>query len=289
MRKAQYSLLMKLKNDTESEATLFGSAIHKALEHWYCLPEEMRELSTKDAALAETLINLPSEEQSFDGALESIRQFSLKAQPLKWLGDGDKRSIANGIKILKAYFKHYKDDGLEVLRDSTGLPYVEREVEFVLYEDDKIVILYHGTIDAIMKNKISSNIMVADHKTTATLGSQFYNRIKPNHQYTGYIMAAQRSLGIETNLFMVNGIQVAKTKAEFARQVTDRNQEDFNEMTSAVVAGVYNLLGAMQANNFPMSAPNSCSNYGSCQYLDICSSPKALRETIINSKYNKGK
>jgi hypothetical protein len=276
-----------LKNDTESEATLFGTAIHKALEHWYGLPESLRELSDKDNKLAETFINVQDEEQFYEGAVESIRQFALKAQPLKWLGDGDKRSIHNGIKILKAYFKHYLHDGLEIVLDANGKPMVEREVEFQLYQDQRIVINYHGTIDAIVRNKISGHVMVADHKTTATLGSQFYNRIKPNHQYTGYVMAAQRALGLDTNLFLVNGIQVAKTKAEFARQTTERNEEDFNEMTSAVVASVYNLLGAIEADNFPMSAPGPCSSYGSCPYLDLCSSPSHLRETIIGAKYAK--
>lgn len=285
LRKSQYLLLRKLKADTESEATLFGTAIHKALEHWYTLPESLRELSEKDLKLADTLINVQDEAQSYEGALESIRQFSLKAQPLQWLGDGDKRSIHNGIKILKAYFKHYLNDGLEVVHDAKG-PIVEREVEFKLYEDPMVIIYYHGTIDMVVRNKISGHVMVADHKTTAALGSQFYNRIKPNHQYSGYVMAAQKCLGLDTNLFLVNGIQVAKTKAEFARQTTDRNQEDFNEFTAAVVAGVYSILGAKESDNFPMSAPNSCTNYGSCPYLDICSSPASLRETIIQSKYS---
>lgn len=284
LRKSQYLLIQKLKSNTESEATLFGSAIHKGLEHWYCLPESERTLSDTESKLAPTLIHAKEGDAPYVGPLESIRQFSLKAQPLKWLADGDKRSIENGIKILKAYFKHYADDGLEVVCDANG-PIVERLVEFKLYEDPTVIINFHGTIDMVVRNKVSGKIMVCDHKTTATLGSQFYNRIKPNHQYTGYILAAQKALGIDTNLFMVNGIQVAKTKAEFARQVTDRNQEDFNEFTAAVVDGVYRILGAMESDNFPMSAPNSCSNYGSCSYLDICSSPASLRDTIISAKY----
>lgn len=277
---------MGYKNNTESEATLFGSAIHKALEHWYCLPEEERSLSDKDSKLADTLVNTKPNDILIPGALGSIQHFCAKASPLLWLGEGDKRSPANGIKILKAYFKHYIDDGLEVVLDAEGKPLIEREVEFKLYEDDSLIINYHGTIDMVVKNKISGHTMVADHKTTSTLGSQFYNRIKPNHQYTGYVMAAQRCLGIDTNMFLVNGIQVAKTKAEFARQTTQRNQEDFNEMTQAVLHSIHTLLGCIESNNFPMSAPNSCTNYGSCTYLDICSSPASLRDTIISSKFS---
>ena len=284
MRKAQYQLLMKLKNNTESEATLFGSAIHKALETWYCLPFESRELTDKQAKVADTLINTSLSQEPQEGALEAIRQFVIKAEPLLWLGDGDKRSVHNGIKILKAYFKHYLNDGLEVMHDSKG-PIVEREVEFKLYEDETLVITYHGTIDAVLRNTISGQIIPVDHKTTSSLGTQFYNRIKPNHQYTGYVMGAQQVLGLNTEDFLVNGIQVAKTKAEFARQLTTRTEEDKAEMIQATLAGARQLINAIESDNFPMSAPNACTNYGSCQYLAVCSSPKKLRNTIISSQF----
>lgn len=274
---------MGLKNEVESEATIFGSAIHKALEHWYCLPEDERELTKDQGAEALTLLGSSSEECT--GALESIRQFVLRGEALKQLGSDDKRSLENGVKILKAYFKHYLTDGLEVVKDAAGNPLVECPLDFIIYEDSQVQIEYFGTIDAILRNKHSGLIMVADHKTTARLGTEFYNRIKPNHQYTGYLMAAQRKLGLDTNLFLVNGIQVAKTKQEFARQVTDRTEEDFQEFTAAVVNGVRQLLEAIDSDNFPLYAPNPCSNYGSCQFLPICSSPSSLRESIIRSSF----
>jgi hypothetical protein len=283
LRKAQYSLLLNLKNETESDATAFGSAIHKALEHWYCLPENKRVLSKEDNEIADVLVGMPDIE-CFD-ALASIQAFVKAAAPIRLLGDGDKRSISNGIKILKAYFKHYVNDGLEVVRDASGKPLVECAVSFQLYEDEGLVIEFFGTIDAVMRNKITGHVMVVDHKTTAALGSQFYNRIKPNHQYTGYLWGARECLGIDTHLFMVNGIQVAKTKSEFARQTTERFEEDYQELRSAVISAVRVLLQAIESNNFPMMAPSPCTMYGTCQYLDICSSPAKLRETIIQSKY----
>ena len=179
MRKAQYALVEKWKNDTESEATVFGSAIHKALEHWYSLSQDKRELSKADAELASTFTGEVGAAQT--GALESIRLFAQAAQPLRWLGDDDKRSIANGIKILKNYFKHYLNDGLEVVCDADGNPLVEKLLEAVLHEDDEVRIIFFGTIDAIMQDTISKQFVVCDHKTTAALGAQFYNRINRSH------------------------------------------------------------------------------------------------------------
>lgn len=287
LRKAEYSLIRKLRADTESEALTFGKAIHKALEHWYYLPSHLRQLTNKESEIADTLIgsSVGVDIGPYETALDSINTFVVEAQSVRWLASEDKRSLANGIKILKAYFKHYADDGLEVHRDESGKPYVERECEFIMHEDENKVIKFHGTIDIILKSTISGQLFVADHKTTASLGSQFYNRIKPNHQYTGYIWAARECLGIDTDSFLVNGIQVAKTKSEFARQPTQRNEEDFQELKLAMIDASERILKAVRTNEYPMTSPNACTNYGTCSYFDICSAPKGLRENIIKSKY----
>ncbi len=287
MRKAEYALVRNLRATTESEALTAGKAIHKALEHWYTLQPQDRQLTDVENEMADTLIAQPLAEPSlpYETALDSINAYVVAAQSLRWLGAEDKRSLHNGIKILKAYFKHYADDGLEVLRDKDDIPYIEREVEFEIHSDGEKVIRFHGTIDIILRSVISGQIFVADHKTTAALGSAFYNRIKPNHQYTGYIWAARECLGIDTDSFLVNGIQVAKTKSEFARQPTQRNQEDFEDLRLAMIDASEKILKAKENNLFPMTSPGPCNNYSLCPYHDICSAPKALRETIIMAKY----
>lgn len=287
LRKAEYMLLRNLRAETESEALTAGKAIHKALEHWYTLPPQYRQLTDVENEMADTLIASPLKEpsQPYETALDSINEYVKAAESLRWLGAEDKRSINNGVKILKAYFKHYADDGLEVLRDASGKPYIEREVEFIMHEDGEKVIKFHGTIDIILKNVISGQIFVADHKTTAALGSSFYNRIKPNHQYTGYIWAARECLGVNTDSFLVNGIQVAKTKSEFARQPTQRNEEDFQELKLAMIEASERIIKARDSGLFPQNSPSSCNTYGVCPYYDLCSVPKGLRETIIKAKY----
>ena len=291
MRKAQYSLIRNLRATTEAEALTAGKAIHKGLEHWYTLPAHLRQLTDVENEMADALIGQPLQgvSEPYETALDSINAYVVAAQSLRWLGAEDKRSLHNGIKILKAYFKHYADDGLEVLRDEKEMPYIEREVEFIIHEDGEMVIKFHGTIDIILRNVISGQIFIGDHKTTAALGAAFYNRIKPNHQYTGYIWAAREALGIETDSFLVNGIQVAKTKCEFARQPTQRNEEDFAELKLAMIDASKRILKAKEYDLFPMNAPNACNTYGTCQYYDICSVPKALRETIIQAKYGENK
>lgn len=280
--------MWKLRSEDEGDALVFGKAIHKALEHWYSLPEDYRQLTDKELSMVDSVVNgglIP--EGPYPTALDSIFEFVKHAEPLRWLGDEDKRSLANGVKILKSYFKHYANDGMEVVRDESGQPLIEKQVEFTLYEDSEIVIVFHGQIDIVLRNKISNTIHYADHKTTANLGKDFYNRINPNHQYTGYVLAGQICLGIDSSSFMVNGIQVAKTKSEFARQFTERSSDDFAEMKDAYITAVRELLACIESGAFPMTAPNPCSAYGGCQYLDVCSAPAKLRKNILEGKYGK--
>lgn len=288
LRKAQYSLLQGYKSNVEADATLLGKGIHKALEHWYSLPSHLRQLTDAENDLANTLIASPlnAKSEPYETALDSINEFVKTCQPLRWLGDTDKRSINNGIKILKAYFKHYQDDVLEILKDEYGKPYLERECEYVIHEDSEKVIVVFGTVDVIFRNVISGNILPGDHKTTAALGDQFYKRIKPNHQYTMYILLCREVLGLDVSDFLVNGIQVAKTKCEFARQVTNRGEEDFIELKMAILETVERILKAQETGNFPQSAPQSCTNYGACAYIDVCGAPSKLRDTILKSKYS---
>ncbi len=287
LTKAEKMLLRKLVNNNESEALTAGKAIHKGLEHWYSLPEHLRHLRAQEIEFADTLTGGPMYAPSspYETALDSINEYVKSAESLQTLDAGDKRGLANGIKIMKAYFAHYANDNYEIYRDEAG-PFVERSFEFPMYENDNVVINYHGQIDCALIDKNTKKIILVDHKTTAALGASFFNRVKPNHQYTGYIWAAQK-MGLNVDSLMVNGIQVAKTKCEFARQITTRNQEDFNELVMTVFDSAMRMISAQKNNMYPMNTA-SCVGFGTCQYHDICSAPKSMREQIIKNQYSEG-
>lgn len=288
LRKAHYSLNRQLRSPgDESAALAFGSAIHKGLEHWYSLPATKRQLSSAEREAAQLMAFGHHLDDDCDGALESVRQFVRARYDVLKALENDKRSLENGVKILMEYFKKYYDDPLEVARDEAG-PMVERNVSFLMHEEPGLEIHYFGTIDVILRNTETGVLLVTDHKTTSALGQEFYNRCKPNFQYTGYVLAAKSALGLDTNLFMINGIQVAKTKASFARQITERTEEDFDELRVAVRHNVMRWLEATSTESFPMAPPNPCASYGGCQYLRICEVPHKLKENVIRSLFSEG-
>lgn len=279
-RKAYYLLDQKLTSNSEAPATLFGSAIHKGLEHWY-----LRPITERRPAQAKCDGEIPGGRCTCPRC-DAIRAFLLKADPLMALDMADKRHPANGIKILDNYFRKFIEDPFEVLRDDTGQPMVERTLEACLYERAGLRIILFGTIDAILLNVQHNIILITDHKTSSSLGTEFYKRIKPNHQYTSYVWLVQAVLGVKAQGFMVNGLQVAKTKAECARQVTYRDEMDFIEMREAYIWAVEDYLRCKRADVWPQSAPNPCSMYGGCAYHSICETAHQLRPQVIKSLYS---
>lgn len=283
-RKAYYALHRRLRSDDESAALVFGSAIHKALECYYSLPFETRTLPKNAADKADHLVWGNEVEDADNGCMRAITAFRERALSLESLGTDDKRSLNNGAKILIKYFQTYANDGFIVVNDKHG-PIVERRVSFEIFNSKLLTINYFGTIDAILKNEKTGIITVVDHKTTSALGKEFYNQIKPNHQYTGYVIGAQRFLGIDTDMFMVNGIQVAKTLHTFARQFTNRTIEDYLSLAETVIYAVANYMHASEQNAWPMNAPKPCTMYGGCTYHRICSVPVQLRENVLKASF----
>lgn len=298
-RKSYYVLHRKLRAKSEAPALLFGLAIHKALEIFYSAPSGARSIPADFKSVSDLMAHWPAENRAAQAKehflFAAIDGFVTAAQALKHLPDSDKRSIPNGIWILQEYFKTYINDPYVVYRDANG-PVTERTCEAVLFEDASIRIILFGTIDLVLKNEIQGNIMPADHKTTSIIGSDFFSRLKPNHQYTGYLYLAREVLGIDSSEFLVNALQVKPKPVtargsgpHFTRQPTTRTDQDFTEFISAVRWAVRSYLIWMREEEWPIGHVNECSSYGGCGFIEICGAPGKLRENLIEAKFDSPK
>ncbi len=291
-RKSEYSLIRGLKSNLESPALLFGTAIHKGLETYYCgerterrIPSEYRETMN--------MIGVGQWDPAWEESLlfRAARSFVLKASPLSELPDDNKRSIVTGVYMLTHYFERFLTDEYVILRDKDG-PIVERFFRMKLHKSDALYIELFGTIDFIMKSEVSGQILPGDHKTASSL-YDFYDKIRPNFQYVGYNWAAREVMGLDTDLFLVNALEVKPppktargSPPNFARQVTQCTEEDRDELKAAIIDSVTSFLRYRASGHYPMSATGACTaRYGSCTYRDICSSPSQLRESIIAAKF----
>lgn len=295
-RKSYYVLHRRLRARSEAPALLFGIAIHKALEIFYSHPSGDRNIPADFKSNSDLMAHYNPEQLLERSAAhflyEAIAGFVTAAQPLKHLPDSDKRSIPNGIWILQEYFKTYINDPYVVYSDANG-PITERTCEAVLWEDDSLRIVLFGTIDLVLKNEIQGNVMPADHKTTSIIGSDFFSRLKPNHQYTGYLFLARKVLGIDSSEFLVNALQVKSKPVtargsgpHFTRQPTTRTEQDFAEFIESVRWAVFSYLWWLDNGVWPIGHVNECSSYGGCGFIEICGAPSKLRENLIEAKFD---
>lgn len=293
-RKSYYLLERNLRSRVESPPLVFGNAIHKALELFYSLPREDREMppdfADEAARLVHNIADLENPE-TLHPLYAAVAAFAQAAKPLQMLPDTDKRSLGSGAWLLSHYFKTYLNDEFTIYKDASG-PITERTFRMKLVETEGLAIMLFGTIDFVLWNARTGEILPGDHKTSSQMGSEFMNRIKPNHQYTGYLLGAREVLGLDCEKFLVNGIQVKPkpltargTPPNFLRQITVRNETDFAEFRTVVLEAVQNFLRWKSTNIWPLGPVDACAMWGGCNFLDVCSAPTALRENIIEGKY----
>lgn len=287
-RKAHYALGRGLINSSESPATLFGSAIHAALEVWYTSPRSSRRKGSSlcDDSVANMEAGLEPLPHGRCVRCAAMARFLEVAQPLSGLEPSDKRSRRNGTHILDGYFSHYADDPYVVLSDNIG-PIAERRVELLLADESDSRVVFFGTIDCVLKDESTGQIIITDHKTTSALGQEFMQRISPNFQYTGYTKAFRSAYPEHnTRTFMSNGILVAKTKQTFLRQLTEVSDELMEEWRISLLDTAYDWWARVQAEGpFPMNSPEPCTHFGGCQYRALCENPASVRESIIQAQY----
>lgn len=292
-RKAQLSLLEGWKSKADSPATIFGGAIHKALECFYLAPRSEREIPKGFAEESDLMAHghpAPNDMLLF----RCISAFTEHASALRGLADTDKRSLSSGVWLLQNYFKTYIADPWEVLYDEKGEPLVERRAEVLLEETPSLKITGFGTIDVVLRNAQTGGVLAADHKTSSIIGNDFYNRLKPNAQYGFYYYLAKEVLGLPVSGFLINCLEVKSRPLtarggppKLLRQVTTRTPEDTAEMIRTFTEATKRFLSWKEADSFPLGPVNSCASYGGCQYLEVCSSPENIRPTILENKFTK--
>lgn len=295
MRKAKYSLAEGWRTENESPATLFGRAVHKALEVFYRGEPEDRVLPKYEHLELMAYGHQPPPTNN-DLIYRAVSAFLTEAEPLSSLPAEDKRSLQNGVWILSEYFKACIDDPYIALVDEDG-PFIEREFTYRLHEDAQMIIEIFGTIDFAFRDMRTKEIILGDHKTSSALsfaGSSYFDRDKPNHQYTMYMLGARRVFNLPVENFMVNVIEVkakpktAKAKGvSFPRQITKRTEEDFEELKEVLLDAVCRWRISSETGVWPMGSVNSCNQYGGCTYKEVCASPKSIRENLLKNKFNK--
>lgn len=206
------------------------------------------------------------------------------------------------MRSIEAYIAHHEKEQLETVLCADGTPAVELHFTTKLpfewaYRDD---VLYCGYIDRVVRFQGVPYIL--DHKTTGQSistekgSASYFGAFTPDAQMTGYSWAAKEVWDFPVRGVIVDAMQVAKTKTEFARGIVNRTANQINEWaegavwhielaTNCAVESMEEAKPSDQAKHFPMN-PKAChSRYGACTFAGICGRDPNVREAFLETEF----
>lgn len=266
-RKAKYILLDGIRGES-SPAQSFGSIVHAAMADFYLRPIADRRPD------------------------DLVKDFQHRFNESGYAPEDDVRTIETGTKIMAEYQSAFSSDCYTVALDPTGKPIVERDFQFTLFDSPKVKINWFGRIDMLAIDEKTGEYVLFDHKTSRSLGQEFFNRYRNSHQFTGYALGAESIFldfgkHVSVKRAVVNGLQVAKTKQQTARQEITIDGHRVDEFRETVFFEVMSFLKAIEAESYPMT-DSSCSTWGGCQFLDACAASGEVRRNILQTMKEKG-
>jgi hypothetical protein len=106
---------------------------------------------------------------------------------------------------------------------------------------------------------------------------------------SGYAFAGKAILHTPISGVIIDAAQIAVNFTRFERGITTRTKaqlEEWFENTVAFIQGFQSLAEFAGTNElrWPMN-PNSCGNYGGCQFRILCSRDPKVRENFIKSDF----
>ena len=123
-----------------------------------------------------------------------------------------------------------------------------------------------GIIDLVIE--WDGVIYILDHKTTSQMGASFFDGFSRSFQMMNYVYACRELLG-ECGGFVVNGLLVAKTKTDFARNPYPKSNKQIQAHALNYLQVVADLEKCILRKEFYENGA-SCSYYGKCPYRDLC-------------------
>lgn len=262
----------------EPPALSFGSAIHAGIDAW----NRYRDLPKARA-----------------GYLAEIKRRG-SLLPISMDTD-EKRSVERGLYLLECYVEKYEGETYEVMRRSdTGEPYVELAFTVWIMDWMGRPVYYAGKIDAIKRSLVDGRPRIFESKTTSRGLTWYLDQVRPNHQITGYYMAAQsfridiagaiwdciyvsdRKPDARKGGWMTFGIDSEK---DFGRRETRRSEVDIDEFLTDLRYATNRYLALRESNlaRWTRNAPTACYMFGGCSYLEACSTN--LNPNVMETRF----
>jgi hypothetical protein len=133
-----------------------------------------------------------------------------------------------------------------------------------------------------------------DHKTTSSLGAQYFNFAEPNLQFPGYTYALKK-MGYDVRGFVVDAILVAKgllpgksknaNLTPLARFDIYHKPETLDEWLGSVLCIHEDIRKCEESGVWCPNFTACVGKYGDCAYRRVCKEEKDIRDRILQQDY----
>ncbi len=141
--------------------------------------------------------------------------------------------------------------------------------------------LYTGRFDKL--GTLCGRPVVCDEKTTGSAFSQFWSdSFSLRGQFLGYVWACQQC-GIDVQSVIVRGVQILKTKpTAFAECEKHFSSDLISRWYEQLRRDLWRLRKAWDSSYFDFNFGESCTAYGNCAFMDLCttSNPEPYYSTF---------
>jgi len=142
---------------------------------------------------------------------------------------------------------------------------------------------------------LTENYTVTHNTTGFTISQRFFGEFDLSIQMSMYTFAGKVIYNMPVKGVIIDGAQIAVGFTRFERGITLRTEEQLNEWYSEMMAVVaegrarytqwQDSGDALRA--FPRNL-TACSNYGGCEFKEICSKGQQFRDQFLRGSFTKG-
>lgn len=197
-----------------------------------------------------------------------------------WASDDNRKNRQTLIRSIVWYLEEFENDACKTVVLADGRAAVELSSRFAHPSNPDILLCQHN--DRLVE--YAGDVYIQDQKTTgSSLGSYYFKKFDMSSQMSQYSVAAEIVWRVPVKGVMIDAAQIAVGFTAFSRGFTFRTSDQNVEWLDESYYHIRKIWEA-QAAGFPRNDA-ACGNYGGCQFVDICSKSRHVREEFLRTNF----
>lgn len=219
-------------------------------------------------------------------AIRAALTDTANADGTTWVSENPYKNIETLLTTVVWYLDDFgENDSLETVFVD-GKPALELSFRYD-FEISKPIgsVFLCGHFDRVVT--FQNNYWIVDRKTTKyQIGSNYFESFNPHTQFTHYTYASQVVLPEPAKGVIVDAAQILVSGTRFARGFSMRTDTDIREYEHELKITL-SIAKQFADRDFYPKNPSSCSNYGGCEFRQICSASDFMRENLLKTHFAK--